>query len=123
MPTNLLHHGSQNRFQKTSRNLAARKGPRLYVVMRGVAWYCVLLLLVACCCCWWWWGGGIGGGGGVGVCVGVTPAALFLGSVVAENRQICEVFACFCNSLVVVCCCVLLFVVGCGYGCGCCYCY
>ena len=30
MPTNLLHHGSQNRIQKTSRNMAARKGPRLY---------------------------------------------------------------------------------------------
>ena len=25
MPTNLLHHGSQNRIQKTSRNMAARK--------------------------------------------------------------------------------------------------
>ena len=33
MPTNLLHHGSQNRIQKTSRNMAARKGPRLYKVM------------------------------------------------------------------------------------------
>ena len=30
MPTNLLHHGSQNRIQKTSGNMAARKGPRLY---------------------------------------------------------------------------------------------
>ena len=30
MPTNLLHHGPQNRIQKTSRNMAARKGPRLY---------------------------------------------------------------------------------------------
>ena len=29
MPTNLLHHGPQNRIQKTSRNMAARKGPRL----------------------------------------------------------------------------------------------
>ena len=36
------------------------------------------------------------GGGGVGV--GVTPAAFFLGSVVAENRQIGGVFVCFCNS-------------------------
>ena len=35
----------------------------------------------------------VGGGG-----VGVTPAAFFLGSVVAENRQIGGVFACFCNS-------------------------
>ena len=26
----LLHHGSQRRIQKTSRNMAARKGPRLY---------------------------------------------------------------------------------------------
>ena len=33
----------------------------------------------------------VGGGG-------VTPAAFFLGSVVAENRQIGGVFACFCNS-------------------------
>ena len=31
MPTNLLHHSSQNRIQKTSRNMAARKGPRLNV--------------------------------------------------------------------------------------------
>ena len=31
MPTNLLHHGPQNRIQKTSRNMAARKGPRLYL--------------------------------------------------------------------------------------------
>jgi len=53
-------------------------------------------------------GGGGGGGVGVGVCVGVTPAAFYLGSVVAENRQICSVLACFCNSLVVVCCSVLL---------------
>ena len=30
VPTNLLHHGPQNRIQKTSRNMAARKGPRLY---------------------------------------------------------------------------------------------
>jgi hypothetical protein len=30
--------------------------------------------------------------------VGVTPADFFLGSVVAENRQIGGVFACFCNS-------------------------
>ena len=30
--------------------------------------------------------------------VGVTPADFFLGSVVAENRQIGCVFACFCNS-------------------------
>ena len=29
---------------------------------------------------------------------GVTPAAFFLGSVVAENRQIGSVFVCFCNS-------------------------
>ena len=59
--------------------------------------------------------GGGGGGVGVGVCVGVgvTPGAFFLGSVVAENRQICGVFARFCNSLVVVCCCVLLCVVVC----------
>ena len=37
MPTNLLHHGSQNRIQKTSRNMAARKEPRLYCVyiLRG----------------------------------------------------------------------------------------
>ena len=35
----------------------------------------------------------VGGGG-----VGVTPAAFFLGSVVAENRQIGGVFAYFCNS-------------------------
>ena len=34
--------------------------------------------------------------GGVGV--GVTPTAFFLGSVVAENRQISDIFACFCNS-------------------------
>ena len=34
----------------------------------------------------------VGGGGGA------TPAAYFLGSVVAENRQIGCVFACFCNS-------------------------
>ena len=34
----------------------------------------------------------VGGGGGV------TPAAFFLGSVVAENRQIGGVFAYFCNS-------------------------
>ena len=34
----------------------------------------------------------VGGGGGV------TPAAFFLGSVVAENRQIGGAFACFCNS-------------------------
>ena len=33
----------------------------------------------------------------VGGGVGVTPAAFFLGSVVAENRQIGGVFACFCN--------------------------
>ena len=30
VPTNLLHHGPQNKIQKTSRNMAARKGPRLY---------------------------------------------------------------------------------------------
>ena len=30
LATNLLHHGPQNRIQKTSRNMAARKGPRLY---------------------------------------------------------------------------------------------
>ena len=35
MPTNLLHHGSQNRIQKTSRNMAARKGPRLYKKQSG----------------------------------------------------------------------------------------
>ena len=35
----------------------------------------------------------VGGGG-----VGVTPAAFFLGSVVAENREIGGGFACFCNS-------------------------
>ena len=35
MPTNLLHHGSQNRIQKTSRNMAARKGPRLYKKQTG----------------------------------------------------------------------------------------
>ena len=55
----------------------------------------------------------VGGGGGVGVVVvvvvvvvvgvvvvgvGITPAAFLLGSVVAENRQIGGVFACFCNS-------------------------
>ena len=34
----------------------------------------------------------------VGGGVGVTPAAFFLGSVVAENRHIGGVFACFCNS-------------------------
>ena len=42
MPTNLLHHGTQNRIQKTSRNMAARKGPRLYCMSRvsrsGCAW-------------------------------------------------------------------------------------
>ena len=37
----------------------------------------------------------VGGGGGG---VGVTPAAFFLGSVVAENREIGGVFVCFCNS-------------------------
>ena len=36
MPTNLLHHGSQNRIQKTSRNMAARKGPRLYCVTQSL---------------------------------------------------------------------------------------
>ena len=36
--------------------------------------------------------------GVVVVGVGVTPAAFLLGSVVAENRQIGGVFACFCNS-------------------------
>ena len=35
MPTNLLHHGPQNRIQKTSRNMAARKGPRLYKKQSG----------------------------------------------------------------------------------------
>ena len=35
MPTNLLHHGSQNRIQKTNRNMAARKGPRLYKKQSG----------------------------------------------------------------------------------------
>ena len=51
-----------------------------------------------------WVGGWVGGGGvGVGVGVGVvvvvvTPAAFFLGSVVAENRPIGCVFACFYNS-------------------------
>ena len=35
MPTNLLHHGSQNRIQETSRNMAARKGPRLYKKQSG----------------------------------------------------------------------------------------
>ena len=35
MPTNLLHHGSQNRIQKTSRNMAARKGLRLYKKQSG----------------------------------------------------------------------------------------
>ena len=35
MPTSLLHHGSQNRIQKTSRNMAARKGPRLYKKQSG----------------------------------------------------------------------------------------
>ena len=29
-PTRLLHHGTENRIQKTSRNIAAIKGPRLY---------------------------------------------------------------------------------------------
>ena len=38
------------------------------------------------------------GVGGVGVGVSVTPAAFFLGSVVAEYHQIGGVFACFCNS-------------------------
>ena len=33
-----------------------------------------------------------------GISVGVTPTAFFLGSVVAENRQIGDVFACFCYS-------------------------
>ena len=31
LATNLLHHGPQHRIQKTSRNMAARKRPRLYV--------------------------------------------------------------------------------------------
>ena len=35
MPTNLLHYGSQNRIRKTSRNMAARKGPRLYKKQSG----------------------------------------------------------------------------------------
>ena len=35
MPTNLLNHGPQNRIQKTSRNMAARKGPRLYKKQSG----------------------------------------------------------------------------------------
>ena len=35
MPTNLLHHGPQNRIQKTRRNMAARKGPRLYKKQSG----------------------------------------------------------------------------------------
>ena len=35
MPTSLPHHGSQNRIQKTSRNMAARKGPRLYKKQSG----------------------------------------------------------------------------------------
>ena len=35
MPTNLLHHGSQNRIQKTSRNMAARKAPRLFKKQSG----------------------------------------------------------------------------------------
>ena len=35
MPTNLLHHGSQNRIQKTSRNMAVRKGPRLHKKQSG----------------------------------------------------------------------------------------
>ena len=30
--------------------------------------------------------------------VSVTPAAFFLGSVIAENRQISSIFAWFCNS-------------------------
>ena len=34
----------------------------------------------------------VGGGGGV------IPVTFLLGSVVAENRQIGGVFACFCNS-------------------------
>ena len=40
MPTNLLHHGSQNRIQKTSRNMAARKGPRLYTVVGAIPSRC-----------------------------------------------------------------------------------
>ena len=34
-PTSLIHHGSQNGIQKTSRNMAARKGPRLYKKQSG----------------------------------------------------------------------------------------
>ena len=30
LATSLLHHGPENRIQKTSRNMAAIKGPRLY---------------------------------------------------------------------------------------------
>ena len=71
---------------------------------------CELLRVVVCCWLWLWFfvvvdddddvvlavavAVVVGGGGGVGV----TPAAFFLGSVVAENRQIGGVFACFCNS-------------------------
>ena len=35
MPTNLLHHGPQNRIQKSGENMAAIKGPRLFAQTSG----------------------------------------------------------------------------------------
>ena len=77
-------------------------------MLRRVASCCVVLRVDVV-------GGGSGGSGGVGVsvCIGVTPTAFVLDSVVAENHQICSVFACFCNSLVVMCYCVLLCAIVC----------
>ena len=48
-----LHHGSQNRIQKTSRNMAARKGPRLYKKQSGTQRekkhvFTLVLMLVRC---------------------------------------------------------------------------
>ena len=71
-----------------------------WVLRRVASCYCALRVVVDVV---------VVGSGGGGVGVGVTPIAFVLGSVVAENRQICSIFACFCNSLVVVCCYVLLY--------------
>ena len=64
MATNLLHHGSQNRIQKTSRNMAARKGPRLYKKQSGTqerkSMYYSLILTVYLSgeCMFYIWGSG-----------------------------------------------------------------
>ena len=36
MPTNLLHHGPQNRAEKSAQNMAAIEGPRQYVYCSGI---------------------------------------------------------------------------------------